>query len=830
MMNLKDKKGIILITTYMIMCILLTLSAALFIRNIVEIKALQRNHQLLQALYLAEQGVSYAYIEAQSHPTFQWHTHEIDVATNILKPVESTDRPVVTLTEECQINNVTGVYELINPIEGQNFQVKTYAELYPSGHPNENKPTGATIVLSRGIVGQSERIVKYKIGFGGSSLFEHFIVSLDDLLLTSLNGGVDEEGNPLGKIYSNKSIRFTNGAILKNIKEISAKTIGYNINPYRIPSYLLDGLDGIMNNADSPIAPSPAVLATYGATSMQELNSQEQEEIQKKKWAKKDWQAVIDEMVARGMFNNAEQAKAAYPYVEYPWQKLNWNWNNQDGYTWHPDWDIIKIEWENLSLDPNGFFSESKASYHHLMPPYTYIPAFSGPNGFSDYKNATTDSFFEDGAFIINNINGIPTEMAIPNKLPGYEYAYDRFYPDPYSDQIDYDANYLNTKLQPDWNNSSEMSMLREILKENSDNEKSFKPLKLSKIRSHFKRLAKNNGIFIIPPERFESEEELKDIYPEEWRLVNADIITKKEFFNTVRPTLNSLGNPIKDTVYQININKLKTFLKNNLVRFNGVIFSEYPLRIVAGKKLPKNGLTIYSDGPIYIKGDYNYMSGKKRNINDKNWEPAAIITPNVVYCLSNAFANGPNKLPELVHNLDYPWEPDLPNEEKYFKQHVNDMPNLVAKSSTKKSPDRFDDKGNNIQCVTYRTAIVSTHNPLEVHSLERWRTGYSGTGKIRYQVLIGAFVQIEQDGEILADGNIRLPDGEDYVTIPKIQDIYKCRDKKCRAWPDDPYFIFKPAQIWEFDPLLTGESRPPGASYVGVPSIWQEVTDFEHP
>jgi hypothetical protein len=132
--------------------------------------------------------------------------------------------------------------------------------------------------------------------------------------------------------------------------------------------------------------------------------------------------------------------------------------------------------------------------------------------------------------------------------------------------------------------------------------------------------------------------------------------------FNSVAGAL-VFGQSIQDNrqnatvaITELNVGTLNSSLSSNGVSFNNVVYitdegasasNQRAIELVNGATLPSGGLTVASQNPVYIQGDYNTGVGPPSNTNSSssslasnyNWAPASVAA-DAVDILSNAWNN----------------------------------------------------------------------------------------------------------------------------------------------------------------------------------------------
>jgi len=204
--GLKSKKGVALILVLGISSVLCILSAGIIGRNMQEGVLSRRYDDNIKALYEAERGVGYAFIEAKN-AGFDWVTHEVDTADidsdgDVTELIKVDTPPNVTLTGSkiCEGGNYTIISE-----GNSNVEVKVYRDPNNSEH---------LIALSRSTDNNSQRIIKFRID--RRSLFEYLFFFPTNVTFSSYY-----DGGGLGGIHVNGNINMS-GASFRNLTMLEA--------------------------------------------------------------------------------------------------------------------------------------------------------------------------------------------------------------------------------------------------------------------------------------------------------------------------------------------------------------------------------------------------------------------------------------------------------------------------------------------------------------------------------------------------------------------------------------------------------------------------------
>ena len=242
MITSPKRKGIVLMVSYFVVLVLLTLTVAFFSRAIYEQKSVQRHDDFLKALYNAEKAVAYAYYES-GDKGWAWYTHKWDApGTSLLSENLTTADALRT-----QGANVDCFFQLGGPDDGcyiandGSFVLKTFPD------PNIDN---VTVVRAKGISNQLERVVEYRIA--REPIFDFAWWTPYNLYLDNIGNNVNG-----GRIHSNGNIWMRNSKRLYGVDTLSTgkdKSIYYAWNTYYAPGYYDWYMDGSSNiNGEVPL-------------------------------------------------------------------------------------------------------------------------------------------------------------------------------------------------------------------------------------------------------------------------------------------------------------------------------------------------------------------------------------------------------------------------------------------------------------------------------------------------------------------------------------------------------------------------------------------------
>jgi len=803
---MKDNKGIALFLVLGLASVALILSIAFVGKGIQERFLSRRYSDSLVALYAADKGIEYAFIETQNH-NWSWSTHKVDTLdvdndqdTTELIPRFAPPNPApetlptgfVTLTGG-SYDFGTGCYR-VSTSSGL-IEVKTYTD--------PNKPD-ETIALCRSTSGSSpriSRILKYRITRRSLYQYLYFYPSDKTFSSMTIDGGVDDSGNKLGRIYVNGSIWMHNSTFT-NMTELSTKTTGsilkYNF-PYSAP-YKLDAVIGGARDGGAPL-PSLTGSHIYSASN------------------------------------------------PYPWQSGNWPPSS-----WPP------LDWWNVNrhfyYDPATSYTYQAATVNGTNLPVTLSHSWD----WTKYNYANPG---DEVAVQFYDVNGNPATQAYWNNLAASVTGGASYFDTAFWSNKTYErtsntvpVNFLNTGNQwTDWQNwlNGGGSALKGVVKTGSDGYNAA----LASISSTYSTAARTNGLYIYYYSwggwnyyyvYFNGQYSYGYSLPGS---LTSWITDNVQFFNTVRPKDRSYptdGVVDKETVLQLDIGA--SVRPNNGIiyidGYNGTGYKAKNVRLVNAARLPSGGLTVVTPYNIYIKGNYN---------TDSAWQPAAVISNSLVYTLSNEF-NDPQTLPATIYPREYPYELKylskltacydnngnlksdyIPGDlqlledesksffglssfdirttppantsalttairQKYNQEYISSMPNKVTANTT------------------MNVAIVSQYEP-QGYQLERWRKESWSSDSSTWSptlTITGAFLKV--------------PSWSTYSDVPST--YLNKRTGGANLVGLDPITMQSAYTTYTINPTLRYEkafatTTPPGDFFAGSQSSWEEVFDFDH-
>ena len=771
MIKLKENKGVLLITTFVVAMVISVMSAAYISGSLVLNQSVQREKAGLQSFYTAEKGIEYAYIESQNN-NWNWRTHQVaatdldgDGKINDLIPAGTA--PTVTLnTTRGGKQSYVAIAPAADPtcpscyrIYSANGTLQTELKTYADPQTPDQ-----TLVLARNAAGSVSRIIKYRIT--RRSMYRYYYYYPKD---TAFGGMFDGKG--AGGIYVNGNIGLGNAAF-NNITELSTNangsiylTYGQYAAPYSVDNRI-GGIDG-----KGPLYTLINGIYIYSLTNL------------------------------------------------YPW-----------GTGWPPG------DWRNV----NSHFSGSAGSVNTVALPRTLSTSWQ----WSKYSGAGIPGSERPVQFY--DANG---KLASDDYWKSLQTQYGENYFDPsfWSNKTyqrtpaAVSVKYLNTAQQAnDWNawlNSTGINLKSVVREKSSGGYDTVAP----NIQASYSDLAKTAGLYVGQDSLGKTQ-----VYLNGKNLgssLPAWIADNVQFFNTVRPKVDSNGVPVKENVLQLDISAIPSGQVIN----NGIIYiASKNLRVVNASKLPAS-LTIVSPYNVYIKGGYN---------TDTAWQPSAVITNSLLYFLSDNFNDPTKNLPANIYPREYPSELQWIDLSKFTPGKTENMQALETEikrffglsptfdiSSSKNQPADLSQLQSRIRSqytsdyqslmpdkassTTFNLAVASPY-PYNIsgYQLERW------TGSA-IPAMKGAFLQLPSTWAKDDYGNPISPDvPANYIgRRPDYNGKIIARPNNSGQDPaTDPnnsaILARNPSSEYE-DKFIS--QRPPGDFFVASQALWEETSDFNH-
>jgi hypothetical protein len=622
MLRLRNQKGAVLITVYLVVTLLLALSGILFSRSIQERNLVQREQAYQQALYNAERGLAYAYFECK-RAGWSWFTHSWDQTSTpwVLQSnnlASTAAQRTQGASVDCHFIPTGQVNEGCYAANDGSFILRTFPD------PNE---ANVTVIRVLGISGDIQRAVEHREVKRAVS--NYFLFSAGDL---GVAGSWDCGG---GGIHANGKIVLDTGARIDNVSELSTgenMSIAYQWLTYSHPTWL-DDADGISGNNNAPL---PDLAAPH------------------------IWSVVNP-----------------YPYVGGHTYETNWStagstinmaqlWPAGPGGVWPPqDWRNTNSHFSgspNVGSALNAWLTpvEKDALGNPVFDPATgqlqVLPAIEIPGHLNQQwawdkysgSNPAAGISFIDGA-------GNPATAVYWSQL-------DAAYPGLIDPEIldGVYGNEGNTVLvtntnsiqqDADWDTFVSNSNLGKTLVTNDQGFELTEP----DYSGNYKRLAQSNGLYFSL--------DMTNSNCQSWN-ANPDDNTARQAclsasIDDWKTQLNQGGSSVADNPSFINtftaqsnevleIDLAEMLAAGNYPQ-NGFIYSQIPLRLTNAQTLPSTAGTfnVISEENVYLKGDYNSLAA--------TWKSSAIVSKKKIYSLSADF-NDPQVLPALPEYLNYPY------------------------------------------------------------------------------------------------------------------------------------------------------------------------------
>ncbi|MCG2713186.1 MAG: hypothetical protein L6416_12820 [Candidatus Omnitrophica bacterium] len=680
-----SQKGTILVAAYLVMFVIIVMTAAFFSLAINNNKAVAKANDGAKALNYAEKGIAYAYHEWYK-AGWEWYTHRWNPPENNLIKITPVER--TKTRDDCYFDPSTGFY-VHNSGE---FMVKAYPD-YTRGDD--------TVVLAMGICGSEKKVImKY---FSSRGIYDFFMYTPYDLDLynavghhTKLNGGA---------IHSNGDIYFDSYMRLENISELSAGGDGniyYSSEQYPAP-YYADNYDGIMDGK-APITRLDNLIDVFRDDSLDPRQPGPfGEYASDNKW---DWKDEADEFVEKEWkywptkaFCNTHDhfygsSLSIYDIASGDWDNVSDSYNDNseslnDYNVWikpykvDADGEPIETVWEQI---PGKLNQEWTWDKYYGDSYGSGDAAEEQPITFFTYKDDgsevdVADTYWEIDAsnevvMLDPPIGGTAAEWAAFNLAhPQAKQYWDMFKTPEFWDSVRGDSDqslyfndevadgtygdersgggtiqveHTNSLQQPAaWSNFLKNTGLAGIVRDANTGGKYLDPPDFSETYS---KLAEKDGILIDLDAGFDGE--FSD-YDEWQEVLEKSIDTAADVLNKGDP--NGVAKKVNfintftgkwNVVLEIDLEKMQNL---GVYPNNGILYSKVPVRFTNAKKLaraqPKFGFTVLGEENIYLKGDYN----------TEDWVTSAVISKKRVFTLSDDF-NDPQVKPAPNNYPNYPY------------------------------------------------------------------------------------------------------------------------------------------------------------------------------
>ncbi len=234
MSMLTNRKGTILVATYMVLCVIIVVASSFFSMVLTDNKTVSRDNNGARALSNAERGIVYAYYEAYNLG-WDWRTHKWNGDKTKLNALGGGER--IKTRPDCDFDADGFLAH-----NSGDFKIKAYDDV-----TREND----TVVVSMGTCGDETRVLMYYLTRRG--IYDFFLYTPYDLDLDSAVGRHPRLNG--GGIHSNGNIRIDGYVRLEDISELSAGADGsiyYRSSQYQQPLYA-DRMDDGIYDGRAPI-------------------------------------------------------------------------------------------------------------------------------------------------------------------------------------------------------------------------------------------------------------------------------------------------------------------------------------------------------------------------------------------------------------------------------------------------------------------------------------------------------------------------------------------------------------------------------------------------
>ena len=689
---LKNKKGTVLIATYIVLFVIFVTASCLFMVIITEKKSVSKETEGKKALSLAEAGLAYAYYESQNFG-WQWYTHKWNLAKDKLLPLDPGD------ASYCQ------AFRSDVNFDGSGFYVANDGSFMVKAYPDQNDED-TTIVISLGVDGSERRAISY--GLNRRGIYDFFYYSPYSIDLDNSVGKFPQLHG--GSIHTNGNLRIDKPVRLENISELStggngsiyyAESDKYPA-PYYADKYSFNG----GQNSGAMDGRAPMVRLDQPTNLFRDDGNDESgdfgyywfDKYGGRRWSRHSYSNYFAHTNFSSFPNKAFRNTEWYFYGD----KLAWNNvapgakdtgvstsivnDNTDPLNKHNTWvkpylgenedgDPISGPWEEIPAELNEAWEWSK--YRGYNYGDHRIGGSEQPVTFYTRDNSNAEISVENTMWdIVNDGWGDKVVMVEPADLgshPGAKSYWD-MYKDPkywatigkgnYVPHLNkdiLDGNYgserstggkmpvmhTNTAKQSiAWPQFIKNSPLDGIVRDGNSGGEYLDPPEFD---ASYQKIASQGGLLIDLDVSFDGKYDDRT----EWRTV-----LEKSVDNAVA-SLNAMNPKVAKKVKFVNTytNQLNILLEIDLKEMqatgnypsNGIVYSKVPLRLTNGERLPRKmanyGFTVLCEENLYLKGDFN----------TKDWVTSAMIGKKRVFTLSDDF-NDPQVVPATLHYRDYPY------------------------------------------------------------------------------------------------------------------------------------------------------------------------------
>lgn len=623
-MNLKENKGIALISVYLLTTAFLGFTSAIYVQTLHQHRLVRQDVEAIQALYNAEEAIAYAQIENAAN-NGAWFTHVWNNQKTQLI-LASSPPPINTDTTKVAIDS-GGYYALL---DGR-FRLKAYPDKDASGNIIDE----VAVVRAMGIAGNTRRVIEKRLS--NRVIHRYYIWSANSM---SLSWSTLKANS--GRIHTNGNIYLYNANRINDFSELSTGEQGfirYQWNQYLSPHYL-DNLDGVIDGKSY----APMLNSGFNYDVYNDGTAESHPHI----WKVPDSNNAtpdLDEMYPWEYTDNNGQRETRWEAKGYPrsWEPTRWP---------PEDWQETNSHFYGDSNPANNDSTTGLNNYNTWLRvsgqnSYVQIPQ-TIPQDWQWNKYDGDNSSTQPVQFVDAQGNPVDSSYwASLTGLVGNDLSFDGIYGNDVggTDRTIAAQNTNSTQQPQAWKDLMTAQGLDGLVQEANTGGYNATPPTFSTI---YKNKAQAQG----------------------WYLALDNCTT-----NTDDPTARDtcLRNSIDKVVLQLNtqagsqIAKRVEFIDTNTTKrhilididagamdltgtypTNGIIYSNVPIRVSNAEKLPgTEGFDVISEENVYLKGDFNTNPGQ--------WKTAAIISKKRVYTLSNDF-NDPQTAPAFINYPNYPY------------------------------------------------------------------------------------------------------------------------------------------------------------------------------
>ncbi len=712
MNKLRQEKGILLITVYLVVLILMGLSGAFFYRTIHAKKMVESADNFLKALYNAEKGLSYAYYEI-SNQGYSWFTHEIDALGNIV-PKSATPVSLRTQGSNADAAFITEGDDLgcYRALDGS-FILKSFPD---------SRLSDTTVVRIKGISGNNQRVIEYRLSRTG--IYDYAWWTNYNL---SIKGDYYANG---GRIHANGNISLYSSAKIYDVDSIkTGKDNGIyyaESSKYIRPGYYDYYVDNSGNvNGELPLPDLGRMASNSSARAWAGTNSSQNTSIQA------PW---INQTTNSYYSNPASDFVGSWPpawMLNAEWrfygdsQPQNYVWNNEAGKnlngqnTWI--YPALKDTDGEVLFYPNGTVMRDTARINEIPAELDGNWSWTKYDGngtvqgadqkeirFTVYNGTGGKKYMEDTRWAIINSSAVMVNSSYPgaktyvemlqnvtywNNL-GYNTTQATIYANNINPEIldgtygsenltiptNITVNKTNSLKQSEgWNNWLQQKNLGNVFLTNEIGETMEPP----RFATTYKGKSKEAGLYLsrkggsqtlhyanstaVTYTAHNSTTYTNTTTYDNWLLdmgQAVDVLVDRLNKDAAGNLLDSDKRCAKKVSF-INFytNKTETVLELDLDKMqeagtypaNGIIYAEVPVRITQANELPHSGAAnnatfhLIGEENVYLKGNYNNPTSQN------DWMASAVVSKKQIHTLSDDF-NDPQVSPAFPTYPNYPY------------------------------------------------------------------------------------------------------------------------------------------------------------------------------